>query len=84
MPMERPTTSAEAESAYDSVADVLEERFGAQQGKMMGMLSLKHEGKMLAGLWGDAMVFKLIDESHAEALALDRSHLFDPRVWDGR
>src|SRR4051812_1049040 len=49
--------------------------------QMMGMPSLKRNGKLVAGFVAseDAMVFKLGDPAaHAEALALDGAHLFDP------
>src|SRR3954469_20585371 len=48
---------------------------------MMGMPSLKRNDKLVAGFVAseDAMVFKLEDPTaHAEALALDSAHLFDP------
>ena len=35
-------------------------------------------GKAFAGLYGDDMVFKLAGQAHAEALALDGAHLFEP------
>ena len=49
--------------------------------QMMGMPSLKHNGKLVAGFIRsqEAMVFKLTtDAAHAKALALDGAHLFDP------
>ena len=49
--------------------------------QMMGMPSLKRNGKLIAGFVNaeDAMVFKLEDpEVHTQALELDGAHLFDP------
>ena len=45
---------------------------------MFGMPTLKLDGKALAGLYGDAMTFKLSGVPHAEGLALPGAHLFDP------
>jgi hypothetical protein len=45
---------------------------------MFGMPTLKLDGKALAGLYGDAMTFKLSGEGHAAALRLGGAHLFDP------
>lgn len=45
---------------------------------MFGMPTLKLGGKALAGLYGDAMTFKLSGESHEAALQLSGAHLFDP------
>jgi hypothetical protein len=48
---------------------------------MMGFPSLKRNGKLVACFAAaeDAMVFRLGDpDVHAEALALDGAHLFDP------
>ncbi len=49
--------------------------------QMMGMPCVKRNGKMVAGFTRGAMVFKLPDpDTHAQALALDGAHLFDPGV----
>jgi len=48
---------------------------------MMGMPAVKADGKLTCGFIRsqEAMVFKLPDTgAHAEALALDGAHLFDP------
>src|SRR6188768_2833232 len=61
--------------------DLLARNADLERTKMMGMPSLKRNGKLVAGFIGseDAMVFKLEDPAaHAEALALDGAHLFDP------
>jgi hypothetical protein len=42
------------------------------------MPTLKAGGKAFAGLFHDAMVFKLTGEAHGRALALPGAHLFDP------
>ena len=35
--------------------------------------------KVFIILWGHDLAFKLTGEAHAEALKIDRAHLFDPR-----
>ncbi len=51
---------------------------GVVKSAMFGMPSLKVGGKAFAGLFGDAMVFKLTGATHAEALTLKGAVLFDP------
>src|SRR4051794_24287758 len=61
--------------------DLLARNADLERTKMMGMPSLKRNGKLVAGFVAsaDAMVFKLADpDAHAAALALDGAHLFDP------
>jgi hypothetical protein len=61
--------------------DLLARNADLERTKMMGMSSIKRNGKLAAGFIAseDAMVFKLEDpEAHADALALDGAHLFDP------
>ncbi|MEA2639700.1 MAG: hypothetical protein QOF51_1094 [Chloroflexota bacterium] len=50
----------------------------ALPGQMFGMPCLKVRGKAFAGLYGDAMVFKLTGDAHARALTLAGARLFDP------
>jgi hypothetical protein len=76
--VDRPIVSAEAQRQYDLVAAGLAGESGAILGKMMGMPMLYLAGKGFAGLYGDAMVFKLEGEAHAVALALPTAALFDP------
>jgi len=72
-----PKVSDEAVAAYDAVAAGLEGA-GVVRGSMFGMPCLKIEKKMLAGLYGDAMTFKLPPEPREEALALAGAEHFDP------
>jgi hypothetical protein len=61
--------------------DLLARNADLERTKMMGMPSLKRNGKLVAGFVASegAMVFKLEDPSaHAEALVLEGAHLFDP------
>jgi hypothetical protein len=61
--------------------DLLARNPDLERTKMMGMPSLKRNGKLVAGLVAseDAMVFKLEDSAaHTGALALEGAHLFDP------
>ena len=75
--MDRPSPSVAAHSEYERICAALEPA-GVTGGKMMGMPTLYVGGKALAGLFGDAMVFKLAGPDHAAALALPGAVLFDP------
>lgn len=72
----------DAEVRFDDIAADLQARDGdVVLTQMMGMPSLKRNGKLFAGFARDedAMVFKLTDAAARErALALDGAHLFDP------
>ena len=76
--MERPEVPPVARQQYDEIAAKLEALSGVKASGMFGMPTLKLDGKALAGLYGDAMTFKLSGDAHAEALALRDAHLFDP------
>ena len=75
--MEFPTASPDTVLLYEHVAAALVQR-GVKASAMFGMPTLKLEGKAVAGLYGDAMNFKLSGAAHADALALPGAHLFDP------
>ena len=75
--MEFPRTSPEAAKAYARVRDLLLAG-GAVSGRMMGMPMLMFAGKGFAGLWGDAMTFKLDPRDVDDALALPGAARFDP------
>ena len=70
----------EPRERFDEIVDHLVARDpDTQETQMMGMPAVKRHGKLWIGFWRDAMVFKLVDpEAHAQALALEGSHLFDP------
>jgi hypothetical protein len=72
--MKVPPASAATKKAYDVIVKAL----GADDSAMFGMPTMKADGKGFAGLFGDAMVFKLNGDAHASALALKGSVLFDP------
>jgi hypothetical protein len=75
--MTKPTD--EGRRRFDTVAEELAGELDIQQASMFGMPSLKRRGgKAFAGLYGDDMVFKLDGDGHAEALALEGAHLFEP------
>jgi hypothetical protein len=76
--MDRPQASPATLKHYQEVAASLAQRADVKASSMFGMPTLKHDGKALAGLYGDAMTFKLSGEAHVEALRLDGAHLFDP------
>jgi hypothetical protein len=75
--MDRPLASPDTMRRYEAVAAGLAAR-GVKASSMFGMPTLKLNGKAVAGLYGDAMTFKLAGKGHVEALRLDGAHLFDP------
>lgn len=76
--MEMPSVGTKTQKAFDALADDLTATTPSQRSKMFGMPCLKVNGKTYAGLWGDALVFKLPPRAHAEALEIKGAHLFDP------
>ena len=68
------------QARFDEIADdILAVNGDVERTQMMGMPSLKRNGKLFAGLWKDSMAFKLPDEAAREqALSLDGAALFDP------
>jgi hypothetical protein len=72
-----PKISLAARLEYDVVSEGLADA-GVVKGSMFGMPSLKIDGKMLAGMYGDAMTFKLPPEPREQALALAGAQHFDP------
>jgi hypothetical protein len=76
--MDRPDVAPETRREYDLLATHLADELGAAPGQMMGMPMLYLAGKGFAGLYGNAMIFKLEGSAHAEALALEGATLFDP------
>jgi TfoX/Sxy family transcriptional regulator of competence genes len=65
---------------FDEIVDDVLARHGdVERAQMMGMPSLKRNGKLVAGLWKGTMAFKLPDSAEREeALALEGAALFDP------
>lgn len=63
---------------YDAIVADLCATADATSGKAFSMPCLKYAGKVFAGFYHGAMVFKLGGEEHATALALSGAHLFDP------
>ena len=76
--MDRPPESEATRQEYDRIAERLAAEAGAKQGQLMGMPTLYLGGKAFAGVFGEAMVFKLEGEAHAAALAHPGAALFDP------
>jgi hypothetical protein len=72
----------DAQSRYDKVVDDLLVQHGdVEKAQMMGMPTLKRNGKLVAGFAPSSggMAFKLTDESAREAaLAIEGARLFDP------
>ena len=75
--MDRPEPGSESVRHYEQVAARLAAH-GVAASSMFGMPTLKLDGKAIAGLYGDAMNFKLPPDALAEALRLEGAHLFDP------
>ncbi|WP_202868263.1 hypothetical protein [Kribbella sindirgiensis] len=72
-----PKVSDEAVAAYDAVAAGLEAA-GVVRGSMFGMPCLKAGKKVLAGMYGDAMTFKLPPGPREKALTVPGAEQFDP------
>jgi hypothetical protein len=72
-----PKVSEQAIAAYDAVAAGLESA-GVVRGKMFGMPCLKLGRTVVAGMYGDAMTFKLPPEPREKALTLPGAEPFDP------
>ena len=70
-------TTAATRRAYESLGKTLIAQ-GVEMSAMFGMPSFKYSGKAFAGLFGDAMVFKLAGDSHTRALTAKGAKLFDP------
>ena len=76
--MDRPVISEAARSEYGRIAAAVATHHEVTSGQMMGMPMLYSGGKAFAGLFGDAMVFKLAGAAHEAALARPGASLFDP------
>ena len=70
----------DASARFEEIVDDVLARHGdVERTQMMGMPSLKRNGKLVAGLWKETMAFKLADAAEREqALALEGAALFDP------
>jgi hypothetical protein len=75
--MDRPIVSPETMRRYEAIASGLEQA-GVKASSMFGMPTLKHRGKAIGGLYGDAMTFKLSGEALVGALRIEGAHHFDP------
>ena len=75
--MDRPATTAKVTQRFEDLGEELA-GMGVSMSKMFGMPCLKVKKSSFAGVWGDAMVFKLTGEPHAAALKLKGAGLFDP------
>jgi hypothetical protein len=72
-----PRSSDETHKLYEEVAEGLADA-GVTKGKMFGVPCLKVGRKVIGGLWGEAMNFKLPPDARAEALAIPGAEPFDP------
>jgi hypothetical protein len=77
-------TSPGAQARFDEIAQTLMATRGVQQAPAFGMPGLRSGGKVFAGLFGDAMVFKLGagSDAHDAALALSGARVWDPSGRD--
>lgn len=73
-----PTSDSTPRARYDEIAEDLTYTHQAQAGKMFGMSVLKINGKAFAGLYEDAMNFKLSGDALARAKSLSGAANFDP------
>jgi hypothetical protein len=72
-------SSADITQAYDEIVENLgEDDPDVHPGKLFGMPTMMRGRRAFGGLRHGDMVFKLTGPHHAEALALNGSHLFDP------
>lgn len=76
--MDSPAITPAAQRGYDQIGERMEQEHGVKAGRMFGMPALLLGRKAFAGLYGDAMVFKLSGDAHAAALNLTGAELFDP------
>jgi hypothetical protein len=76
--VDRPSVSPAVQRDYDRVVERVGQEPGVTAGKLFGMPALLLDRKAFAGLYGDAMVFKLSGDAHAAALELAGAELFDP------
>ena len=69
-----------SQERFDEIVDDVLARHGdVERTQMMGMPSLKRNGKLVAGLWKETMAFKLPDQAERDdALSLEGAALFDP------
>jgi hypothetical protein len=72
-----PESGERTKELYDEVAAGLAPA-GVVKGSMFGMPCLKIGKKVLGGIWGDAMNFKLPPDAREEALVLPGAEPFDP------
>jgi hypothetical protein len=72
-----PIVSDQARQEFDAVAAGLAGA-GVAPSSMFGMPCLKIGRKVLAGMYGDAMTFKLPPVPREKALGLDGAEPFDP------
>jgi hypothetical protein len=63
------------EKLYTEIGSSLK---GIELSQMFGKPALKVNGKAFACFFKECMVFKIIGETHAAALGLKKSKLFDP------
>jgi hypothetical protein len=76
--VDRPAISPAVQRDYDQIVERMGQQRGVTASRMFGMPALLLGRKAFAGLYGDAMVFKLSGDAHAAALNLTGAELFDP------
>ncbi len=63
----------------DEIASEFGPDLGVATGKWFGKPCVKAGDKVFVVLWGKDLASKLTGEAHAQALAVEGAHLFDPR-----
>jgi hypothetical protein len=76
--VDSPAITPAAQRGYDQIVERMEQEHGVKASRMFGMPALLLDRKAFAGLYGDAMVFKLSGDAHTAALGLAGAELFDP------
>ncbi len=71
-------TATEAENAYAEIVEHLTRSSEVEEMRMMGGRSLKHKGKMFAGIRGDRLLVKLGKERVEALIADGRGTGFEP------
>jgi hypothetical protein len=67
-----------AQQDYDGIAAEITDGHEIVASKLFGMPTLKVRGKAFAGLYGEAMTFKLSPDDLAAAMKLPGAGTFDP------
>lgn len=76
-----PSATAAGLAGLDDVAaELADAGVGYERSQMFGCPGLRRpgKGKFFVTLWGDDLVVKVSGDAHAEALAIEGAHRFEP------